>query len=117
METTMDKTAVLTEEIGERLRAVRLDCRFSKDKLANGLGITVQQVQKYEDGRNNISVSMLILMCAVLGVHPMEIIGIIVQGRVNVRKKPDIAQKRLHLAQDRLEEICREILGAKSEIQ
>ncbi|WP_082523536.1 helix-turn-helix transcriptional regulator [Ensifer sp. Root31] len=109
MPTRVNTTAALAEELGERLRAVRLDHRFSRDRLAAALGVTLHQVQKYENGKSNISVPMLILMCEALGAHPMELIGTMVEARVTVCKTPDIAQERLVMAQLKLEEICREI--------
>ncbi|MGF6177592.1 helix-turn-helix domain-containing protein [Ensifer sp. 4252] len=109
MPTPVDTTAALAEELGERLRVVRLDRRFSRDRLATALGITLHQVQKYEDGRSTISVPMLVLICEVLGAHPMEFIGTMVEARVTVCKTPDVAQERLLVAQRKLEEICREI--------
>lgn len=45
--------------VGKRLRARRLEVSKSQEKLADGLGVTFQQVQKYERGTNRISASML----------------------------------------------------------
>lgn len=54
--------------IGERVKARRLDLGMSQDKLGTCLGITFQQVQKYEKGVNRISASMLYTIATVLGV-------------------------------------------------
>jgi transcriptional regulator with XRE-family HTH domain len=50
-----------TEEakIGARLRAARLEAKMSQEKLAAALGVTFQQIQKYENGRNRIASSRL----------------------------------------------------------
>jgi transcriptional regulator with XRE-family HTH domain len=45
--------------IGGRLRAHRLSHRLSQGELAERLGITFQQIQKYERGTNRISASRL----------------------------------------------------------
>ena len=55
--------------IGARLRARRLLVRMSQEKLGEALGITFQQIQKYEKGTNRISVSRLHQIAHVLGVQ------------------------------------------------
>ena len=53
---------VATEEdknIGNRLRILRKEMGVSQMELADVLGITFQQVQKYERGLNRISASRL----------------------------------------------------------
>ena len=42
--------------LGLRIRALRLDRKASQQSLANALGLSFQQVQKYEKGINHISV-------------------------------------------------------------
>ena len=44
---------------GARLRQVRLEHGLSQEKLAEMLGITFQQIQKYENGTNRLSVSRI----------------------------------------------------------
>lgn len=46
-------------EIGARVRARRLEIGMSQERLAEVLGITFQQVQKYEKGVNRIAASRL----------------------------------------------------------
>src|SRR5487761_1538615 len=45
--------------IGERLRVAREAYNISQEVLANALGVTFQQVQKYEKGTNRISAGRL----------------------------------------------------------
>lgn len=45
--------------VGLRVRLRRKEMGFSQEKLADGLGLTFQQVQKYERGANRISASKL----------------------------------------------------------
>ena len=45
--------------VGKQVRARRILLGLSQEKLAEGLGITFQQVQKYERGSNRISASRL----------------------------------------------------------
>src|SRR5712675_1894256 len=46
-------------EVGRRVRALRLERRMSQEKLGDGLGLTFQQVQKYEKGTNRIGAGRL----------------------------------------------------------
>ena len=45
--------------VGHRLRAARLVARVSQQSLADALGVTRQQAQKYENGTDRLSVSRL----------------------------------------------------------
>ena len=46
-------------EVGRRVRSRRLECRLSQTELADGIGVTFQQVQKYEKGVNRIGAGRL----------------------------------------------------------
>ena len=46
--------------LGANVRARRLERGMSQERLAEILGVTFQQVQKYEKGVNRISVSRLV---------------------------------------------------------
>lgn len=54
--------------VGGQVRARRILLGMSQEKLADGLGITFQQVQKYERGANRISASRLFNMAQILDV-------------------------------------------------
>ena len=54
--------------VGAQVRARRVLLGLSQEKLAEGLGITFQQVQKYERGSNRISASRLYNMAQLLDV-------------------------------------------------
>lgn len=55
-------------KLGDRLRQVRKLRRISQTELGKALGVTFQQVQKYETGVNRLSASMLARACSVLDV-------------------------------------------------
>ena len=55
-------------DVGRRIRAQRLVCRMSQTELANNLGVTFQQVQKYEKGVNRIGASRLFQISKILDV-------------------------------------------------
>jgi DNA-binding XRE family transcriptional regulator len=47
----------IDEHVGSRLRMRRLMINMAQADLANALGLTFQQVQKYEKGTNRIGAS------------------------------------------------------------
>jgi len=54
--------------VGGRIRLRRTLLGFSQDKLAQGLGLTFQQIQKYERGANRVGASRLYQLSRVLDV-------------------------------------------------
>lgn len=57
---TKSKANEFDKLIGERLRARRRFLKMSQQDLGNSIGITFQQIQKYENGTNKISASTLL---------------------------------------------------------
>src|SRR4051795_3003331 len=57
--------------VGSRVRMRRMLVGMSQEKLGDSLGITFQQIQKYEKGTNRIGASRLHQIARVLGV-PIE---------------------------------------------
>ncbi|MGZ5830001.1 MAG: helix-turn-helix domain-containing protein [Xanthobacteraceae bacterium] len=54
--------------VGLRIRAARLAAGLSQERLGNELGVTFQQVQKYEKGSNRVGASRLSDAAKVLSV-------------------------------------------------
>jgi transcriptional regulator with XRE-family HTH domain len=54
--------------VGKRIRMRRLFLDMNQTDLANALGLTFQQVQKYEHGANRVSASRLSATADILGV-------------------------------------------------
>jgi transcriptional regulator with XRE-family HTH domain len=66
-----DKTKepkIVDIKVGQPLRQARLFKKFSQDALAQKLGITFQQLQKYENASNRISASRLYHLSLLFGV-------------------------------------------------
>jgi transcriptional regulator with XRE-family HTH domain len=55
--------------VGSRVRMRRMLMGMSQEKLGESLGLTFQQVQKYEKGVNRIGASRLFALAQVLGVN------------------------------------------------
>lgn len=54
--------------IGQRVKQRRLEMGMSQERLAELLGVTFQQIQKYEKGANRIAASRLFDLSGALGV-------------------------------------------------
>ena len=54
--------------IGARMREQRLELNMSQAQLAEELGVSFQQVQKYEMGVNRVSAARLFEICKALNV-------------------------------------------------
>jgi transcriptional regulator with XRE-family HTH domain len=56
--------------VGARIRTQRIMCGLSQIDLGNAVGVTFQQVQKYERGANRVSASRLQQIATVLRATP-----------------------------------------------
>jgi transcriptional regulator with XRE-family HTH domain len=65
----------IDKTIGRRLRTFRLAAKMSQASLGNILGVTFQQIQKYENGKNRLSGSRVIQAAAALNIMPADILG------------------------------------------
>ena len=54
--------------VGNRIRERRLELGMTQERLADGLGLTFQQIQKYEKGANRVGASRLQAISAILQV-------------------------------------------------
>lgn len=66
------RTSDLDVHIGEILLQYRHEAGLSQEAVAEALGLTFQQIQKYERGSNRVSVSRLIEYAMILGFQFQE---------------------------------------------
>ena len=59
--------------VGAKIRIFRIHRRISQTELAEQIGVTFQQVQKYEKGTNRIGASRLSRIATVLGIPVGEL--------------------------------------------
>ncbi len=60
----------IDQRIGRRIRERRVVLGLNQTKLADGLGVSFQQIQKYEDGSNRMGAGMLYGCAQLLDVPP-----------------------------------------------
>lgn len=77
MSELMVKTNNINRIIGATVKEVRKEAGLSQSALAERLGITFQQVQKYEKGTNRIALSTFFLICGILDVSTAGMIAAI----------------------------------------
>ncbi|MDE2579684.1 MAG: helix-turn-helix transcriptional regulator [Hyphomicrobiales bacterium] len=70
MDKDNSKTSFLDIHVGLRIRSRRMQLRISQEKLGNEIGVTFQQVQKYEKGQNRIGAGQLFAIARLLKVEP-----------------------------------------------
>ncbi len=61
--------SLIDKHIRDRVRTRRTMLGMSQEKLADALGLTFQQVQKYEKGVNRIGAGRLLQIAEILGVN------------------------------------------------
>ena len=74
-------------EVGLPIRRLRTNKSMSQDQLGRALGITFQQIQKYERGTNRISASMLVRAAKALDVQPADLLP-----TTDAERLPPVAQ-------------------------
>jgi len=62
-------------QVGNRIRIERTAKGMSQVTLASAIGVTFQQLQKYETGRNRVSAGRLSAIAEVLGVPASNLIA------------------------------------------
>jgi transcriptional regulator with XRE-family HTH domain len=62
------KPDLIDVEVGQRIRIQRLAAGLSQSELAGRIGVTFQQVQKYEKGMNRVGAGRLTKIARVLNV-------------------------------------------------
>ena len=75
------RTAQLELVIGARMRARRRQRGLSQSELAEQLGVSFQQVQKYERGANRVAASTLLTAARALGTTISWLVGEESSGR------------------------------------
>ncbi|MFN8983262.1 MAG: helix-turn-helix domain-containing protein [Alphaproteobacteria bacterium] len=65
---TTKETSAFDKFVGERIRLYRTMLGVNQQKLAESIGVTFQQLQKYERGENRIGAGRLLNIAIMLGI-------------------------------------------------
>jgi transcriptional regulator with XRE-family HTH domain len=86
-------------QVGQRIRIQRLANRMSQMALANALGVTLQQVQRYEKGVSRVGAGRLTTIATALGVPVIDLLESH-NGARHRRESQDAAASLLHVLND-----------------
>jgi transcriptional regulator with XRE-family HTH domain len=77
------------EHLGARIRMRRIMLHLSQRRLADAVGISLQQAQKFEDGADRISASQLCAIAQALDVPPEFFFADVPRTRRGTQKVAD----------------------------
>jgi transcriptional regulator with XRE-family HTH domain len=111
MARTSDKSAPdrVDVHVGKRIRARRRLCKISQVELANSIGLSFQQIQKYERGLNRVSASKLYAIAKHLGApisHFFEGLEDEAEGDRGPRREQNVADAFRRMENQRLRRGC-----------
>lgn len=93
------KTGEIDREAGRRIREARETLGLTQIQLAELIGVTYQQVHKYEKGMNRISLGCVDRICRQLGMTPNDLVpGWGADDATAVRERSDKLLMRLSRA-------------------
>lgn len=84
----------MNRAIGERLRAARLLRGLTLTKMSKALGISYQQIQRYEKGGNNITPAKLWSLARIVDVPITYFFGV---EETAIKDSRQFSQRLLHL--------------------
>ena len=80
----------IDKNVGQRLRKRRIELGMSQQALGEILGLSFQQVQKYESGANRIAASRLYNICLTLEVE----VGYFFEGLGDERSSDELTDEQ-----------------------
>ena len=78
---TRRRDHLIDKKIGSVIRMQRVKLKMSQSELGEALGVTFQQIQKYEHGRNAVASTRIADLCRALEMTPNDLFG--VSTRIN----------------------------------
>ncbi len=90
---------VINKVIGKNIRIQRSLKGYSQEALGNMLGVTFQQVQKYEKGMNSVAPEKLLQMSSIFGCGVADLFGDTISNDKNSLSQPP-GRRSLHLIQN-----------------
>jgi len=102
----MQNDNLLNIEIGKVLRDLRLTAGMTQQKVANYIGVTFQQVQKYEKGTNALSITKFVRFCNLFEISATKLLE--KTGVMFKHDKENPTGKQVKITEVSLEEITKD---------
>jgi transcriptional regulator with XRE-family HTH domain len=67
--------SLLAQEVGRRIKEARLERGWSRRDFGAKLGVSGQQIQKYESGKDAVPLHRLLVLSSICGVSPQTFWG------------------------------------------
>jgi transcriptional regulator with XRE-family HTH domain len=67
---------LIDRKLGSVIRMQRVKVKMSQTELGEALGVSFQQIQKYEQGKNAIASTRISDLCRALQVTPNDLFGV-----------------------------------------
>lgn len=83
--------------VGRRLKALRRQNHMSQKDLAARLGITFQQVQKYEKGLNRLPAGRMLACCFALDITPNDLFKDLLSKEYPLKEDADYSEEEVEL--------------------
>jgi transcriptional regulator with XRE-family HTH domain len=73
---TRRRDHLIDKKIGSVIRMQRVKLKMSQTEVGDALGVTFQQIQKYERGTNAVASTRIVDLCRALEMTPNELFGV-----------------------------------------
>ncbi len=83
--------------VGRRLKLLRKQKHISQKQLADRLGVTFQQIQKYEKGLNRLPASRMLSICMALDITPNDLFHDLLTKQYPFKEPQDFSSDEMEL--------------------
>ncbi len=83
--------------VGRRLKLLRKQKHISQKALSERLGITFQQVQKYEKGLNRLPAGRMLAICLALDITPNDLFRDLLSKEYPIKEPADYTNQEMEL--------------------
>lgn len=83
--------------VGRRIKLLRKQRHITQKGLADRLGITFQQIQKYEKGLNRLPASRMLAICMALDVTPNDLFRDLLSKEYPIKEPVDVTSQEMEL--------------------
>lgn len=83
--------------VGRRIKILRKQNHITQKDLAERLGITFQQIQKYEKGLNRLPASRMLSICMALNITPNDLFRDLLSKEYPIKEPIDYTTQEVEL--------------------